>query len=69
MSVQSSGQDPQLAVLPQDTTTLTVTDNPTRPLDITDALAYLKLVKGRFRERPEVYDQFLDVMKGFKGKT
>ena len=40
-----------------------------RQLNVTDALTYLDLVKNRFRERPEVYNQFLDVMKEFKGQT
>ena len=66
MNVQSVGQDPQLAVLSQ---TATMADNSARPLNVTDALTYLDLVKNRFRDRPEVYNQFLDIMKEFKGQT
>ena len=66
MNVQSVGQDPQLAMLSQ---TATMTDSAARPLNVTDALTYLDLVKNRFRERPEVYNQFLDIMKEFKGQT
>ena len=40
-----------------------------RELNVTDALTYLDLAKNRFQERPEVYNQFLDVMKKFKGRT
>lgn len=69
MSVQGTGQDPQLAMLSQTAATLTTTDSAARPLNVTDALTYLDLVKNRFRERPEVYNQFLDVMKEFKGQT
>ena len=69
MNVQSAGQDPQLALLSQTATTPTMTDSATRPLNVTDALTYLDLVKNRFRERPEVYNQFLDIMKEFKGQT
>ena len=66
MDVQSVGQDPQLAMLSQ---TATMADSAARPLNVTDALTYLDLVKNRFRERPEVYNQFLDIMKEFKGQT
>jgi paired amphipathic helix protein Sin3a len=69
MSVQSTGQDPLLVMLSQTATTLTTADSAARPLNVTDALTYLDLVKHRFRERPEVYNQFLDVMKEFKGQT
>ena len=66
MDVQSVSQDPQLAMLSQ---TATMADSAARPLNVTDALTYLDLVKNRFRERPEVYNQFLDIMKEFKGQT
>jgi len=69
MNVQSTGLDPQLAMLSQTATTPTMGDNAARPLNVTDALTYLDLVKNRFRERPEVYNQFLDIMKEFKGQT
>lgn len=69
MSVPTSGQDPQLAILSQTATAPTMADTAVRPLNVTDALTYLDLVKNRFRERPEVYNQFLDVMKEFKGQT
>lgn len=69
MSAQIIGQDPQLATLSQAATTPTTIDNTARQLNVTDALTYLDLVKNRFRERPEVYNQFLDVMKEFKGHT
>jgi len=39
-----------------------------RPLNVTDALSYLDLVKNKFRDRPEVYNHFLDIMKEFKGQ-
>jgi paired amphipathic helix protein Sin3a len=69
MSAPNTGQDPQLAMLSQTATTPMTTDSAARPLNVTDALTYLDLVKNRFRERPEVYNQFLDVMKEFKGQT
>ena len=37
-----------------------------RPLNITDALSYLDAVKIQFQHKPEVYDQFLHIMKDFK---
>ncbi|KAJ2723071.1 hypothetical protein GGI07_002898 [Coemansia sp. Benny D115] len=37
-----------------------------RPLNVSDALSYLDLVKSRFHDRPEVYNQFLEIMKEFK---
>lgn len=40
-----------------------------RPLNVIDALAYLDKVKGQFSDRPNVYNQFLDVMKDFKSQS
>ncbi|KAJ1906048.1 hypothetical protein LPJ81_001569 [Coemansia sp. IMI 209127] len=37
-----------------------------RPLNVSDALSYLDLVKSQFNNRPEVYNQFLEIMKEFK---
>ncbi|ODV63728.1 transcriptional regulator SIN3 ASCRUDRAFT_28049, partial [Ascoidea rubescens DSM 1968] len=39
-----------------------------RILNMTDALAYLKQVKKQFFHQPDVYNQFLDIMKAFKGQ-
>lgn len=39
-----------------------------RPLDVTDALGYLDAVKVQFHDRPDVYNQFLDIMKDFKSQ-
>lgn len=69
MNTQGAVQDPRLAMLSPAATTPTITDSAARPLNVTDALTYLDLVKSRFRERPEVYNQFLDIMKEFKGQT
>lgn len=69
MSVRTGGQDPHLVMLSQTATMPTMIDAAARPLNVTDALTYLDLVKSRFQERQEVYNQFLDVMKEFKGQT
>jgi paired amphipathic helix protein Sin3a len=37
-----------------------------RPLNVTDALTYLDEVKIQFEGQPDVYNQFLDIMKEFK---
>ena len=34
-----------------------------------DALSYLDQVKVRFADRPDVYNQFLDIMKDFKSQA
>lgn len=39
-----------------------------RPLNVTDALGYLDSVKNQFQEMPDVYNQFLDIMKDFKSQ-
>jgi paired amphipathic helix protein Sin3a len=39
-----------------------------RALNVTDALSYLDAVKVQFQTRPEVYNQFLDIMKDFKSQ-
>src|ERR1700761_8620631 len=39
-----------------------------RPLNVTDALSYLDAVKTQFHDQPNVYNQFLDIMKEFKSQ-
>lgn len=39
-----------------------------RPLNVTDALSYLDAVKIQFHNQPDVYNQFLDIMKEFKNE-
>ncbi|CAK5268788.1 unnamed protein product [Mycena citricolor] len=39
-----------------------------RTLNVADALGYLDAVKTQFNDRPDVYNQFLDIMKEFKGQ-
>ena len=40
-----------------------------RPLNVTDALSYLDAVKTQFMEQPDVYNNFLDIMKDFKSQV
>ncbi|KAF8336326.1 uncharacterized protein EI90DRAFT_3119621 [Cantharellus anzutake] len=40
-----------------------------RPLNVKDALSYLELVKVKFSDQPDVYNQFLDIMKDFKSQS
>ena len=40
-----------------------------RPLNVTDALSYLDAVKNQFQDNPDVYNQFLDIMKDFKSQV
>lgn len=40
-----------------------------RPLNVKDALSYLEMVKVKFSDRPDVYNQFLDIMKDFKSQA
>ena len=40
-----------------------------RPLNVTDALSYLDAVKTQFIERPDIYNNFLDIMKDFKSQS
>ncbi|RXW19123.1 hypothetical protein EST38_g6730 [Candolleomyces aberdarensis] len=44
-------------------------DQMNRPLNVTDALGYLDAVKNQFQEKPDVYNQFLDIMKDFKSQA
>lgn len=39
-----------------------------RQLNVTDALSYLDAVKVQFQDQPDVYNQFLDIMKDFKSQ-
>ena len=41
---------------------------PYRQLKVEDALAYLDQVKMTFEDKPEIYNQFLDLMKEFKAQ-
>jgi len=40
-----------------------------KQLNVKDALQYLDMVKGQFNEQPDVYNQFLEIMKDFKSQT
>ena len=40
-----------------------------RQLNVRDALSYLDQVKLQFAEQPEVYNQFLEIMKDFKSQA
>lgn len=40
-----------------------------RPLNVTDALSYLDAVKNQFQDQPDVYNNFLDIMKDFKSQV
>jgi paired amphipathic helix protein Sin3a len=40
-----------------------------RPLNVKDALSYLDQVKLQFQDQPDVYNQFLDIMKDFKSQA
>jgi paired amphipathic helix protein Sin3a len=44
-------------------------DSNYRPLNVSDALTYLDQVKVRFSDKPNVYNQFLDIMKDFKSQA
>ena len=44
-------------------------DNLNRPLNVTDALTYLDAVKVQFQDKPDVYNNFLDIMKDFKSEV
>jgi paired amphipathic helix protein Sin3a len=48
---------------------LSINEPPRRELKVEDALHYLDLVKAQFGNQPEVYNQFLDIMKNFKAQT
>jgi hypothetical protein len=41
----------------------------TRELRVEDALLYLDQVKQQFGDQPDIYNQFLDVMKDFKAQV
>ena len=40
-----------------------------RPPNVKDALAYLDLVKAQFDNWPDVYNNFLDIIKDFKSQV
>jgi len=40
-----------------------------RELRVEDALLYLDQVKQQFGDQPDIYNQFLDVMKDFKAQA
>lgn len=42
--------------------------DPTRSLNVNDALGYLDEVKNRFQNNPDVYNRFLEIMKDFKSQ-
>lgn len=58
--------DPHPLSLPGAGADLTMAAN--QSLDVSDALRYLDEVKDQFQEKPEVYEQFLNIMKDFKNQ-
>ena len=69
MGTRSAGRNFKLAMLSQTATTPTILDIKAAQLpNVTDALTYLDFVKTRFRERPEIYNQFLDVIMEFRNQ-
>ncbi|OUM63674.1 hypothetical protein PIROE2DRAFT_26190, partial [Piromyces sp. E2] len=38
-------------------------------LNVNDALSYLEQVKAQFKDHPEIYNRFLDIMKDFKSQA
>jgi len=46
-----------------------VTSSQHKQLKVEDALAYLEQVKQKFKDKPQVYNRFLDIMKEFKSQT
>eukprot|EP00474_Spongospora_subterranea_P001514 CRZ01972.1 hypothetical protein [Spongospora subterranea] len=64
VSTSSGSLTPQ-AVLPADTTPGPTLEMP----KVKDALGYLEKVKKKFFDRPNVYNQFLEIMKEFKAQT
>lgn len=57
------------AVPPSSTASNTTNSNQFYRLKVEDALSYLDQVKFQFEQQPEVYNQFLDIMKEFKSQT
>lgn len=50
-------------------TSMNNVDNTRRELRVEDALLYLDQVKQQFNHKPDIYNQFLDVMKDFKAQA
>nr|CCA21739.1 paired amphipathic helix protein Sin3 putative [Albugo laibachii Nc14] len=50
-------------------TSMNSVDNSRRELRVEDALLYLDQVKQQFNHKPDIYNQFLDVMKDFKAQA
>ncbi|KAJ1419802.1 hypothetical protein B484DRAFT_400072 [Ochromonadaceae sp. CCMP2298] len=40
-----------------------------RELKVEDALLYLDQVKMEFSDKPQIYNEFLDIMKNFKAQS
>jgi histone deacetylase complex regulatory component SIN3 len=39
-----------------------------RPMNVTAVLSYLDAIKTQFRNEPDVYNNFLDIMKDYKSQ-
>ncbi|KAF8336324.1 uncharacterized protein EI90DRAFT_159683 [Cantharellus anzutake] len=55
--------------MPVNSSSMTPVSPGARPLTVKDALLYLELVKAKFSDQPDVYNQFLDIMKDFKRRS
>jgi len=51
-----------------DINSINSSQNNYRPLNAKDALSYLEQVKEQFNDSPQVYNDFLDIMKDFKSQ-
>lgn len=44
-------------------------DQNARPLSVRDAINYLDAIKDQNQDKPEVYNQFLDIIKDFRSEV
>ena len=56
------------ASMPPEGTTSQPSGDANRPLNVSDALGYLDAVKNKFQNNPDVYNNFLEIMKDFKSQ-
>lgn len=59
----------QIQAVPQNMTTMQPAGEKFTRLKVEDALTYLDQVKFKFGNQPQVYNDFLDIMKEFKSQS
>ena len=64
----AEGEEPEGDEAVDDAAAANATDMAVEPVPVEDALLYLDQVKAEFRDEPEIYNEFLEIVKSFRSQ-